>query len=301
MARKKRTISMRTLSRKDAEARSNIEVQGRVIGAIQEAGFETIYPSRRQSNRVIFRAADRDIMVAVWPVLEDAHVEQTAARMGDQQADEFWVVSTLDHTSEVIDYRERYSPKLRVMNTAEFETALRKLQREQRSSVPATRGTTPTRTRVVKALLANADELQTAVATSLLLIDNRIEVLSNERPNSDQSIAQRDDEIKALTQMKGQLEIIRGAPDKLKKGEIRENEANKLIKSFSDGVREYWNANSEVICEKTVNIALFASTVLVCKLAGASGDLTIAVSAAMAGGKTVMDGLKGIMRKAFKG
>lgn len=126
-------------------------------------------------------------------------------------------------------------------------------------------------------------------------------MLTHERPNSGQSIAKRDNEIKALIRMQGQLEIIRNSPDQLKKGQIGENEAKKLIKSFSDGVREYWNANSEAICGKAVNIALFASTVLVCKLAGASGDFTIAVSAAMAGGKTVMDGLRGIIRKAFKG
>jgi hypothetical protein len=300
MARKKRTISMRTLSRKDAQDRSNIEAQGRVIGAIQEAGFKTIYPNKRQSSRVIVDAADHKIMVVISPVVDDALVELTAKRMADQQADEFWVVGDLDHTSDVIDYRERYSPKLKVMNIAEFETALSRLQRRERSRAPAKHGTTPARTRAVKALLANADELQTAATTSLLLIENRLEVLRHERPNSDQSIAQRDDEIKALTQMKGQLETVRNLPDELKRGTVKENEANKSIKSFSDAVREYWNANSEAICDKAVNIALFTSTVLVCKLAGASGDFTIAVSAAIAGGKTVMDGLKGIMRKVFK-
>jgi hypothetical protein len=203
-------------------------------------------------------------------------------------------------TGHLITARSDFHPGVRILSVEEFKIALDRLQRAKRSEASQKPGTRAARTRVAKALLANADELHTAATTSLLLIENRIEVLQQERPNSDSSIALRDNEITALTRLKGQLEIIRGAPERLQKGEIRENEANKLIKSFSEGVREYWNANSEVICGKTVNIALFASTVLVCKLAGASGDLTIAVSAAMAGGKTVMDGLKGIMRKVFK-
>ncbi|WP_453965953.1 hypothetical protein [Bradyrhizobium elkanii] len=295
-ARKKRTISIRKLARVDEQARLHMNVQGRVIGGIQDAGFETIYPFARYPNRVLFGPPDRRIMVAVWPVVTDDNVERTAARMKDLPADEFWLVGELDRTSDVIDYRERYSPKLKIMNVAEFEMALSRFPR------PALKqGPPPARTRVVKALIANADELQTATATSLALVEDRIAVLSQERPNSDQSIAQRDNELKALTQMKGQLETIRNLPGELKKGQVSEKDANKSIKSFSDGVREYWNANSEVICGKAVNIALFTSTVLVCKLAGASGDLTIAVSAAVAGGKTVMDGLKGIMRRVFKG
>ena len=299
MARK-RTISMRELSRKDAEARSKVETEAQVIGAVQRAGFETQYPNKRQSNRVIAKTVDREIMIVVWPVVDAGMVELTLKHQ-DREVDEIWIVGA-SLTPDVYSRREyqRYASNTKIMNIAEFEAALARLQPSARSRPPAKGRETTVRTRVGKALLVNADELQTAVTTTLLLLENRLEVLNSERPNSSRSIARRDAEITALTEMKGQLEKVRALPDDLKRGKVKENEANRSIKSFSDAVREYWNANSEAICGKAVNIALFTSTVLVCKLAGASGDFTIAVSAAMAGGRTVMDGLKGIMRKVFK-
>lgn len=288
---------MRKLERKDRSDMKTVELQAKVAAIFRAAGYEPRFPTKGTAF-TIDAAGHHRILVYCFPIINDALVGLAIdAKTGMiNQVEDLWIIGE-EMRDGLNESRDQYGSRILLLDELE-----RDVERLKRNRPPDRARSQPSaRTRVGKALALNGDELKTAATTSLLLIEDRLEVLNSERPNSEEAKAQRHKEIESLTILKDQLAVIRDLPEQVKKGTVSEGQANRSVKSLTDAVREYWNKNSETICSRAVTIALFSSTVLVCKLAGASGDFTIAVSAAMAGGKNVMDGLKGIARKVFKG
>lgn len=289
---------MRKLARKDRSDMEAVELQFKVATIFREAGYEPRYPTRGVSTAFTIDAAGHHrILVYCFPIINLALLGLAidAKNRMLNEIEELWIIGE-EMRDGLNEERDQYGSPILFLHELD-----REVERLERARPPDRARPQPSaRTRVGKALTLNGDELKTAATTSLLLVEDRLEVLNSERPNSTEAKAQKQKEIESLTVLRDQLAVIRDLPEQIKNGAVSEGQANKSVKSFADTVREYWNKNSEMICSRAVTIALFSSTVLVCKLAGASGDFTIAVSAAMAGGKNVMDGLKGIARKVFK-
>ncbi|MGX1171273.1 hypothetical protein AB7M16_007539 [Bradyrhizobium sp. USDA 372] len=296
-AARPRTADIRKLARKDRADLEKAEIEAEVANTFRSAGFEPLFPTKGATHVMMVDAAGYRLLVTALPLLtiDDVEAILNSRLVNSTAVRDLWLVSS-EMSDDLHESRNRYG--CRILFRAELREEVERLSRYRPRELPQPRPSA--RTPVGRALALNADELKTAATTSLLLIEDRLDVLTSERPNSPEGKAQRQQEIESLTTLKDQLIVIRDLPDQVKKGAVSEGQANKSVKSVMEAVREYWNKNSETICGRAVTIALFTSTVLVCKLAGASGDFTIAVSAAMAGGKTVMDGLKGIAHKRFK-
>jgi hypothetical protein len=78
---------------------------------------------------------------------------------------------------------------------------------------------------------------------------------------------------------------------------VKEAQVVKSVTTFSEGVRNWWSKSHDKICDKAYDMGMFATAVTVCSLAGASGNVGVALSAALIGGKPVADVVKGLAKK----
>lgn len=302
MARKQKTIGIRRLARKD---RADL-LQAKVAQLFKEAGFEPVIVGPATSRITVHSRDSRrewKINVEMYPHVNLYRARKSIGRRRaikiNQRVNELWIIGETI-SEDLISVRHDFAAGLRVMTLEELEKTLDRDDLFGKSSRPPSRDKLAARTRVGRALTVNADQLRTAIATSILLIEEKLEALDHERPNSDKAIAERDSSIDDLRRIKSHLEVIRKLPEQLSTGAVSETTASKSVKTFAEGVKAFWNKRHETICARAYDAALFSSLVLVGSLAGSPGGWTLAVSAAMVGGKPVMDGLKGLSKKLFQ-
>ncbi len=153
------------------------------------------------------------------------------------------------------------------------------------------------RTRAGKAILANQPEIAVTSGALIVLIDERLAQLRNARPNSPEATDEKHSSIEHYDRLKQDLIVLADAAAKFKEGAISEREAVKASKSALDGIQNWWNKSHEKICERALDMGLFAIAVSICSMAGSGGKVAVAVSAALVGGKqlgTALKGLKGL-------
>lgn len=307
--RSTRDISIRTLARKDAEDVRRTELQSEMARLFKEANFRVVILPDRTVPRLAAHGKDylKDewrVEVATLSVVTVDGIKRAIGRKRNakiaEYVNELWIVGD-ELSDDATHLRDTLPGGVRAMTLEEATLGLRRRIHFGRKMLPKKRkAPAAIRTKIGKSVVANTEELRTAAVTSILLIEDRLEALRHEKPNSDESIAKRDDEIKKLTVMKGQLETIHNLPEEVKKGEVTDAQVNKSVRSFAEGVRDYWNAHHETICSRGFNAAIFASVVLVCKLAGASGDVSIAISTIVTGTTPMIEGIRKLGRKLFK-
>jgi hypothetical protein len=215
----------------------------------------------------------------------------------DEPLDELWIVV---ESLTVRPDKGFNNPKLRVLSFIEFIKFIGTFAAELRGK-KARRSTKTPRTKVGKAVHSNAKEIQLAIAALILQIDAKLEGLRNYLANDPDSQTKRDTEIIELEKMKAELERIRQMVADFAKKQAPEKEVVKAVTSFSDGVHQWWNKKHTDICSDTYNLALFTGAVMVCSLAGAGGNIGVAVAAAVTGGKPVIDAIKAIAKKILPG
>jgi hypothetical protein len=156
---------------------------------------------------------------------------------------------------------------------------------------------TPKRSKIAKAVLANETQVTIATAAVTLLIDEKIASLKAERPNSDQATVRRDNALTAYQALRSKLTELQAAIASFRAGTSKEPALTRAVHSFKSGVQSWWNKNHQTICARAYEAGLFMSLVAVCEMTGASGNISVLVSAALAGGKPIMGALKSIGRK----
>ena len=156
------------------------------------------------------------------------------------------------------------------------------------------------RTKVGKSIELNHAQLVLASTALIIQIDERLHALRSERPNSAEAIAERDQIVLDYDALRGELEALRQSIADFKTGRTKESDVVKRVDSFSDGVRSWWSKRHEMICDKVLDMSLFLSAVTICSLAGASGNMAVATSAVLVGGKPVVEALKSIGKKLLK-
>lgn len=212
-------------------------------------------------------------------------------------ANELWLVGEY-LSDDVMHMRDETHPRVKVLRLDELEKAVRKISKKTQ---PAYEQKRPSRirTKVAKTIVANAAELRTAVTTSIVLIEERLEVLHNSRPNSKDSIESRNDEIHRLSVIRTQLEALRNYPELLRTGQLKESVAVDAVKSLSQGIGEYWSKHTNAICDKMLTFGLFSSLIVVAQLSGVTPEIAFGLAGSMTYGKPVIDALKA-MKGWFK-
>lgn len=150
------------------------------------------------------------------------------------------------------------------------------------------------RTQVGRAILANQPQIAVTSAALIVLIDERLATLRNERPNSPAAIEKNEEIIQQYERLKQDVAAIADGAAKFKDGTIDEATAVKSSKSLIDGIQNWWSKSHERICERAFDVGLFATAVSICSMAGSGGKIAVAVSAALVGGKKLTDALKGL-------
>jgi hypothetical protein len=202
--------------------------------------------------------------------------------------DEYWLVGYA-YADQPMRKRPENDRHFRVLDLEE----LRKLFAKPPSRKP--KGTA--RTKIGKAVETNEKEIMLSVAALMLQIEEKLTVLRGEMPNHPDSIAKRDAAISEFERMQAELENIRVMVTKFRTKQVKENEVVQSVTTFSEGVRLWWNKSRDQICEKAYDMGMFATAVTICSVAGASGNIGVALSAALVGGKPVADVVKGLAKK----
>ncbi len=145
--------------------------------------------------------------------------------------------------------------------------------------------------------------LQIALQASLLipLVDQEIERLKAERPNSDETIAHRDALIAKLEKLRADTRALRDTPNELNGGVISENEAIEKANAFLQPFRDCWSENGKAFVEVGIRSGLFLGAISIASLLGIAATPAIAttVLGAIAAEKplaTVLKAAKGVFK-----
>jgi hypothetical protein len=133
-----------------------------------------------------------------------------------------------------------------------------------------------------------------SVASLVVLINEKLASLRDQRPNDAEAQAARDEEIEHYERLKQDVEALRGAVVRLDDQKPQEKTAENVAITFAQGVQNWWEKDHAKICSTAYNAAVFVSCVSICSLVGSGGPLTVAVSGVLVGGKPVVEALKAL-------
>lgn len=219
---------------------------------------------------------------SLFPKLEQLN---RFARSAPDAYDEFWLISNLslpDAKSRKIHRR------VRVFTIKEVERMLAKAS-PKRAPKPKTG---KAQTKIGKAVEANEAAINLAISGLILQIDDKLDKMRDERPNSDEAKARAAEEISELEKMKAELERIRGLVAAFAKGKAPEKEVVKSVKTFRDDLQVWWDKSHDSLLTTTAKSALFVSSAGVLTLMGANTAAALAVVGTLIGGKAITKGLK---------
>jgi hypothetical protein len=285
-----------------------LHLEQEVIRLFKEAKFKVAgsdsYRSRIMGDIVaehILLGRERRYAIEVVTRADATKIHEYASRLRNyaRQAkepfaefDEFWLVAG-EFPRGASKVRPIHDRHFRALDLGELKAVLAQL----RPSLPKRPAKSSARTKIGKAIEKNEKEIDLAVVGLLLQIDDKLQVLRNERPNSADAIASRNARISDYERTRAELENIRQMVAQFKKGEIKEARVVQSVTTFADGIKSWWSKNHATICTRTFDLGLFASAVGICSMAGAGGNFATVVSAALVGGKSVTDALKGLTKK----
>jgi len=272
------------------------QVQDAVVTLFENAGF-VVGSQRYSDDRGYDIVAERKelggmlrylVQIKVWkrPLSASAVREEIGILEHQKQFSELWIVAQA-FTHSAVEVSREYA-RVRLLTLEQLKEALASPRPKKRAKP---------RTAIGKAIRVNEVALATTIAALAVSIDERLEALAKERPNSHEATSNRDATIAQYKRLRSELVALKKATAKFNAGDANEAEVVRTSKSFSDGVRKWWNSSHEKILDKAYDMGLFALAVGVCSLAGSGGQMAVAVSAALVGGKPVADALKGIGKK----
>ena len=158
------------------------------------------------------------------------------------------------------------------------------------------------RTRIGKAVLLNTNEIETLAGSLVALIDDKLTELTQLRLNDPDSIAAQKANVSQLTELRAQIRSLAASVADFKKGSAKEKEVAKSVTTFSDGIQAWWADGHKAICSSGFSVAMFTTAVSISSLAGVSvhGKTATVIAGLLAGGKPLVDALKGLGKGLFK-
>jgi len=200
----------------------------------------------------------------------------------DADYDEYWLVSNLSYSQDNRRRRPRYE-NVRAFAFKELERMLFRANLKKRP--PPKTG--DARTATGKAIQAGEKEITLAISALILQIDDKLEKLGSERPNSDSAKAIVAEEISDFLRMKAELERIHELVAAFKKHEAPEKEVVKATKTFKKGIEDWWTEKSGEILTSTAKGAVLVSSVGLLALMKADSVAAITAVAAVINGGAV--------------
>jgi hypothetical protein len=150
---------------------------------------------------------------------------------------------------------------------------------------------------VSRSVRANRTAIVLSVISLMVLIDDKLATLRRERPNSKEAQAVRDEAIGHYENLKQDLEALRDMAFQLERGKAKVKTVESVANKFVERIQNWWGKGHEKICDKAYDAGIFISCLSVCSLLGCGGATAVAVSGAIAGGKTVVDALKALPKR----
>jgi hypothetical protein len=138
-----------------------------------------------------------------------------------------------------------------------------------------------------KAVLGNKAALQLAAFSLRASLDAKLEQIRVDRSNSEDP---------------AQYEDLKRRVDEFLIASMADDEAPIIATTLSlaDGLRNWWTADHSSICNKALNIGLFAGGLAICGLAGALGPVSVPIVASLIGGKNVVSALESCVKLLAK-
>jgi hypothetical protein len=210
----------------------------------------------------------------------------------DKLIDEFWIVGTA-FSAPARSSAEQFR-NVRLFTLDELVHAVGQGKRSRGQAGAA-------RTRVGKAVLLNEKEIKVLAGALIALIDDKVAELTKHRPNDPDSIATLEASVSELTKLRKQVELLAASVAAFKKGTLKEAKAVKSVTTFSEGVQSWWADGYKTICSSGFSVGLFTTAITISSLAGVSvhGKTATILAGALAGGKPLVDSLKGLGKKLF--
>jgi hypothetical protein len=143
------------------------------------------------------------------------------------------------------------------------------------------------KTKIGRSIQINEKEITLAVSGLILQIEDKLEKLNEERPNSDDAKQKNAGEVSELEAMKAELERIRELVAAFTKGKAPEKEVVKSVKTFKDSLHRWWDKCHDSLLTTTAKSALFVSSAGVLALVGANTPAALTVAGALIGGKVI--------------
>ncbi len=142
-------------------------------------------------------------------------------------------------------------------------------------------------TPIGRAVLGNKAALQLAAFSLRASLDARIEQIQAERSNSEDP---------------AQYEDLRRRVDEFLIASMSDDEGPVVATTLSiaDGLRNCWTVDHLGICNKALNMGLFAGGLAICGLAGALGPVSVPIVGALVGGKEVVSALESCVKLLAK-
>jgi hypothetical protein len=134
-------------------------------------------------------------------------------------------------------------------------------------------------TAIGKAVLSNKAALQLAAFSLRASLDAKLEQMRADRSNSEDP---------------AQYEDLRRRVDEFLIASISNDEPPIVATTLSlaDGLRSWWNSDHSSICNRALNMGLFAGGLAICGLAGALGPVSVVTVGTLIGGKDVVSALE---------
>ncbi len=160
-------------------------------------------------------------------------------------------------------------------------------------------------TDVGKSVLKNAAEIDLFGASLVIQIDQRLELLRQERIrlNSDESRASVDRAISDWDDLKHKIESFLKAASQFAANKTADSAVKQKTVSLVDGIRDWLSKRHLQICDKAFDkalqvgdVGLFGAVLGMCLLAGAEPNLSVAIPAAWFGGKPVVEAIKACLK-----
>jgi GcrA cell cycle regulator len=289
-----------TTRTKGSRTIDDVRLEKQVVGLLKENKFK-IFPGNRDDLRAEHFVAQhflfgRNRRCAVQVVSRAdnakalAYWEQFSPQKIFRRFDEAWLVT--DEFIEPLNRVDRLHGQIfHVLDLPTIKGLLAQLRRS-----PVRKLAAGARTKVGKAIQANQNVLDLALASLAIQIDDKLQSLRNARPNSEDAIANMQDQISQYEGMSSQVGRIRDAIDAFSNDRSNETKVVESVNTFADGIKSWWNKSHATICARAFDLGLFASSVAICSMAGAGGRVAAVVSAVLVSGKSVSSVLNRITK-----
>jgi len=215
-----------------------------------------------------------------------------------KSAPEFWIIVDAIYPSPRDIFRHRTSPA-RLLTLDDLERTLfpsgRSRKRPSKTPVAA-------RTLVAKAVISNEKEIIALSASIVALIDEKADALTSTLRNDPDSIAQANDALAELVELRVKVVSLVEVIAQFRNGTAKEAEMVRTVRTFSDGVQTWWSKGHDAILASGFGVALFTTAISIASLSGVAvhGRTATVITGLLAGGKPLVDALKGLGKGLFK-